>query len=48
MKIIALIDAPAVIRRIPTRLGLWSERKVTELGTTPAETLVDDSGPGRT
>jgi hypothetical protein len=33
MKIIALIDDPAVIRRILTHLGLWRERKGNERGT---------------
>jgi hypothetical protein len=37
MKIIALIDDPAVIRRILTHLGLWRERKGNERGTAPLE-----------
>ncbi len=35
MKIIALIEDPAVIRRILTHLGLWRERKGNERGTAP-------------
>jgi hypothetical protein len=37
MKIIALIDDPAVIRRVLTHLGLWRERKGNERGTAPLE-----------
>jgi len=37
MKIIALIDDPAVIRRILTHLGLWRERRGNERGTAPPE-----------
>ena len=56
MKIIALIDDPAVIRRILTHLGLWRARKGNERGTAPLEAsapdaelvyeAVDDSWPG--
>ena len=43
MKIIALIDDPAVIRRILTHLGLWRERKGNERGTAPFEELAPDA-----
>jgi hypothetical protein len=47
-EIIALIDDPAVFRRIPVPLGLWSARRVTELGTKPLEAQVDDGWLGKT
>ena len=43
MKIIALIEDPAVIRRILTHLGLWRERKGNERGTAPLEAPVSDA-----
>ena len=42
MKIIALIEDPAVIRRILTHLGLWRERKGNERGTAPLEETAPD------
>ena len=44
MKMIALIEDPAVIRRILTHLGLWRERKGNERGTAPLEAPVSDAG----
>jgi hypothetical protein len=35
MRVIALIDDPAVIRRILTHVGAWRERKGNESGTAP-------------
>jgi hypothetical protein len=56
MKIIALIDNPAVIRRILTHLRLWRKRKGNERGAAPpvqsapdadlAYEPVDDGWPG--
>ena len=56
MKIIALINEPAVIRRILAHLGLRRERKGNERGTAPPEEpasnadlvyeTVDDGWPG--
>ena len=43
MKIIALIEDPAVIRRILTHLGLWRERKGNERGTAPLEAPASDA-----
>jgi hypothetical protein len=43
MKIIALIEDPAVIRRILTHLGLWRERKGNERGTAPLEEPAPDA-----
>ena len=43
MKIIALIEDPAVIRRILTHLGLWRERKGNERGTAPFEDPAPDA-----
>jgi hypothetical protein len=37
MKIIGLVDDPAVICRILTHRGLWRERKGNERGTAPLE-----------
>jgi hypothetical protein len=42
MKIIALIEDPAVIRRILTHLGLWRDRKGNERGTA----LLEEPAPG--
>jgi hypothetical protein len=46
MKIIALIDDPAVIRRILTHLGLWRERKGNERSTAPPEEPKLAANPG--
>ena len=43
MKIIALIEDPAVIRRILTHLGLWRERNGNERGTAPPEAPAPDA-----
>ena len=43
MKIIALIEDPAVIRRILTYPGLWRERKGNERGTAPLEAPASDA-----
>ena len=43
MKIIALIDDPAVICRILTHLGLWRERQGNERGTAPLEEPAPDA-----
>jgi hypothetical protein len=42
---IALIDDPAVIRRILTHLGLWRERKGNERGTAPFEEPESNAEP---
>ena len=43
MTIIALINDPAVIRRILTHLRLWRERKGSERGTAPPEEPASDA-----